>query len=97
MDRNEIILLLQADLNILSPDDTRAVQLDHLVDAARQLIAREGVTLCEPYTAEDAQLVVMYAAYLFRKRGTNEPMPRMLRWALNNRIFAEKAGAGDEP
>ena len=47
---------------------------------------REGVTLTN--SAEDAQLIIMYAAYLYRKRATNEGMPRMLRWALNNRIFS---------
>ena len=62
-----------------------------MIDAAVQLIAREGVTLTEPYTTEDANMIVMYAAYLFRKRATDEPMPRMLRWALNNRIFGRGA------
>lgn len=47
--------------------------------------------LQEPYSIEDGHLIMMYAAYLFRKRATEEPMPRMLRWALNNRIFGEKA------
>lgn len=92
MIEEELLTLLKADLNMLSPDPTRLTQLKHLIDVAKQLIAREGVTLAEPYSAEDAQLIIMYAAYLFRKRATNEPMPRMLRWALNNRIFSEKAG-----
>ena len=92
MTQADLLTLLQADLNILSPDATRLAQLQHLIAAAIQLIAREGVTLTEPYSAEDGQLIIMYAAYLFRKRATAEPMPRMLRWALNNRIFSEKAG-----
>lgn len=92
MTQADILTLLQADLNILHPDATRLAQLDHLVKAALQLIAREGVKLQEPYSAEDGQLVIMYAAYLFRKRATEEAMPRMLRWALNNRILSEKAG-----
>ena len=91
MTQDDLLTLLKADLNMLSPDPTRLAQLQHLLNVAKQLIAREGVTLAELYSAEDAQLVVMYAAYLFRKRATNEPMPRMLRWALNNRIFSEKA------
>lgn len=92
MVKAELLSLLQADLNLLSPDPARLSQLNHLIDVAVQLISREGVQLQEPYSAEDAQLVMMYASYLFRKRATDEPMPRMLRWALNNRIFAEKAG-----
>lgn len=91
----DLLTLLQADLNLLSPDATRITQLEHLIQVSLQLISREGVTLQEPYSAEDGQLVIMYAAYLFRKRATDEPMPRMLRWALNNRIFSEKARAAD--
>lgn len=93
MTQDDLLTLLQADLNMLSPDITRTAQLQQLLSVAQQFIAREGVTLSVPYTAEDAQLIVMYAAYLFRKRATEEPMPRMLRWALNNRIFSEKAQA----
>ena len=40
---------------------------------------------------DDALLVEMYAAYLYRKRKEQQnEMPRMLRWALNNRLFSEK-------
>ena len=91
MTKKDLLTLLQADLNILQPDVVRKTQMEQLIEAALQLIAREGVTLQEPFSAEDGQLAVMYAAYLFRKRATAEPMPRMLRWALNNRIFSEKA------
>ena len=76
---------------MLSVDTTRKSQLEFLIDTAIELIAREGVTLTEPYTSEDANLIVMYASYLYRKRATDEPMPRMLRWALNNRIFGRNA------
>lgn len=95
MTQADLLTLLQADLNLLSPDATRLAQLEHLLQVSLQLISREGVTLREPYSAEDGQLVIMYASYLFRKRATDEPMPRMLRWALNNRIFSEKARAAD--
>lgn len=95
MTQADLLTLLQTDLNLLSPDATRLAQLEHLIQVSLQLISREGVTLQEPYTAEDAQLIIMYASYLFRKRATDEPMPRMLRWALNNRIFSEKARAAD--
>ncbi len=92
MTQADLLKLLQADLNQLMPDETRLAQLTHLIDTAIQLIQREGASVTEPYSPEDGQLIVMYAAYLFRKRATNEGMPRMLRWALNNRIFSEKAG-----
>lgn len=92
MTQADLLKLLQADLNLLMPDETRRAQLTHLINTAIQLIRREGADITEPYSAEDGQLIVMYAAYLFRKRAAGEGMPRMLRWALNNRIFGEKAG-----
>lgn len=97
MSENDLLMLLQADLNILRPDLTRSNQLRHLIGTAIQMIRREGATLAEPYSVEDGQLIVMYAAYLYRKRATDEAMPRMLRWALNNRIFSEKAGGANAP
>ena len=91
MSKSELLQILQANLDLLMLDSTRQNQLEFLIDTAVQLIAREGVTLTDPYTVEDSNLIVMYAAYLFRKRATDEPMPRMLRWALNNRIFGRDA------
>lgn len=91
MSKSELLQILQANLDLLTLDSTRQNQLEFLIDTAVKLIAREGVTLTDPYTSEDANLIVMYAAYLFRKRATDEPMPRMLRWALNNRIFGRGA------
>lgn len=82
--------LLQVDLGELYPTDERKKYLSQAVDAAFAFIAREGITLED--TVEDLQLVEMYAAYLVRKRNTTEAMPRMLRWALNNRLFSQKSG-----
>lgn len=90
MTDKDVLDILLTDLNILQPDGTRTAQLTQYVDAARAFMAREGVAMAAPYSVEDAQLLVMYAAYLFRKRDTGEGMPRMLRWALNNRIFGGK-------
>ena len=95
MTRDDLLTLLMLDLNLKTVDDARKQQLTQLLNAALELIAREGVLLPLPYSAEDGHLIVMYASYLYRKRATNEPMPRMLRWALNNRILSEKAGGGD--
>lgn len=90
MTTSDILLLLQYDLDMINPDETRLAQLNHLIETAIALITREGVTFSTPYTIEEGHLIVMYASYLFRKRKTDEGMPRMLRWALNNRIFSEK-------
>ena len=76
--------LLKIDLGIIGT--AYDPQIEQVLSAAQELIVREGVTLTN--SAEDAQLIIMYAAYLYRKRATNEGMPRMLRWALNNRVFS---------
>ena len=91
MNTEDLLTLTQANLDLLSLDENRKNQLSFLIKTAIELIAREGVTPTEPYTSEDANLIVMYASYLYRKRATDEPMPRMLRWALNNRIFGRDA------
>ena len=84
----EILTMLQVDLGELFPSDARKAYLQQCISAARQFITREGIALTE--SIEDGQLVEMYAAYLVRKRATTEPMPRMLRWTLNNRLFSQK-------
>lgn len=95
MTTSDILVLLEADLDMIQPDATRLVQLNHLIDVATAAIEREGVTFSTPYTIEQGHLIVMYAAYLFRKRKTDEGMPRMLRWSLNNLLFSQKM-EGDE-
>lgn len=85
-----VLPLLQVDLGELYPTDERKNYLSQVIDAAIAFITREGITLED--TVEDLQLVEMYAAYLVRKRNTTEAMPRMLRWALNNRLFSQKSG-----
>lgn len=94
MTDSDILTILQSDLNYIVMDEPLKAQLTHYIEAAKALIQREGVTLVAPFSVEDGELIEMYAAYLFRKRATGETMPRMLRWALNNRLFGEKAKAG---
>lgn len=65
-----------------------------LIDTAQEMIKTEGIQLAE--TTSDYTLVEMYAAFLYRQRkGTQSVMPRSLRWALNNRLFSQKAKEGD--
>lgn len=88
-----LLSLLKTDLQLLSTafDD----YLIQLLSAAVEFITREGITLTT--SAEDMQLVQMYAAYLYRKRAQDDPvMPRMLRFALNNRLFSQKMSAAQE-
>ena len=83
----EMVEVLKVDLGISTTAyDER---LEQYIDSAKSEIAREGATL-DAEDVNDCNLVVMYAAWLWRKRDTMEGMPRMLRYALNNRIFSEK-------
>ena len=95
MTNAEILTLLQVDLGEMYPSQQRQAYLNQAISAAQAFITREGVTLTD--SVEDGQLVEMYAAYLIRKRAEDTGMPRMLRWALNNRLFSQKAGGGDAP
>lgn len=88
MTDSDILTVLKIDLQISS--DALNEYLLGLIAAARAFIIREGVALAD--TSEDAQLVEMYAAYLYRsRREASAEMPRMLRWALNNRLFSARA------
>lgn len=87
-----ILTMLKANLQIMPENTLQDEYLNSLITAAKQMITREGITLAD--TVEDGQLVVMYAAYLYRKRADDAPvMPRMLRYALNNRLFSQKVSA----
>ena len=92
MTDEEIRTVLKVDLQIST--DKMDVYLDKVIDAAKSYIATEGINL--DCSTGDGMLVEMYAAYLYRRRREeNVTMPRMLRWALNNRLFSQKAGAGN--
>lgn len=77
-------------INLQISTDKLDRYLSGLISAARDYIRTEGIALQD--TPGDNNLVVMYAAYLYRKRREDGPMPRSLRWALNNRLFSQKAG-----
>lgn len=60
-------------------------RLAQYLKAAEAEIEREHVALSD--SVADGNLVVQYAAWMWRKRDTGEGMPRMIRWQINNRIF----------
>lgn len=87
-DKDWELSMLKQDLKIVS--DKIDPFLEHLMSAAGEYIEAEGIRLGD--TPGDRELVVMYAAYLYRKRSEEASvMPRMLRWALNNRLFWQKS------
>lgn len=85
-----LLTMLKTDLGITTTTiyDTR---LQELLNAAISAIRQEGATTLNTTAVLDMQLIVMYAAWLWRRRDGMDGMPRMLRWALNNRIMQEKA------
>lgn len=89
-----MLAMLKTDLGIRTTTayDER---LGQLLTAAEAAIRAEGVETLEETDPLDQQLIVMYAAWLWRRRDEMPGMPRMLRLALNNRVFGEKAGGSD--
>lgn len=84
----EILTMTKSNLQIAG--DSFDDYLTMLIEAAQNSIAEEGITL-DLESINDCNLVVMYASYLYRKRMGDDPsMPRMLRYGLNNRLFAQK-------
>lgn len=85
----QLLPALKVDLGISATafDDRLTARLN----AAMERITAEGVTLQN--TEADKDLVLMYAAWLWRSRVDQAPMGRMLRLALNNRVIAQKAAA----
>ena len=79
---------LKIDLGITSTAFDERL-LDRL-NVAMERIAAEGATLTD--SPGDRDLVLMYAAWLWRCRVTQAPMGRMLRLALNNRTIGQTAG-----
>lgn len=90
MTKDERLTVLKSDLELLT--DSKDVYLGHLLTVAEERIRQEGIQLTESVADED--LRIMYAAYLYRKRAAEvNAMPRMLRYALNNRLMQQKGGA----
>ncbi len=89
MDATTMLTAVKIDLGITT--DAYDDRLSTYLEFASKAIETEGITVAD--NIEDGNLVVMYAAWLWRKRAENVPMPRMLRWALNNRLFQEKVNA----
>lgn len=85
---NVKLTLLKQDVGVLgnSKDD----YLKHLLKLSENEMNREGIKK-EDSTEYDG-LNIQYAAYLFRKRASNETtMPRFLRFSLNNLLISQKA------
>ena len=91
MDYETMLDMLKIDLGI-STTNKYDDRLKQYLQTAVKEIKREGATLSFTDSVEDANLVIMYAQWLCRKRDTGEGMPRMIRWEINNRLFGGDNG-----
>ncbi len=83
----DLLAAVKVDIGITtSAYDNRLTQY---IKSAYKSISIEGIVL-DAEDDLDKQLVTMYAAWLWRRRDTGEGMPRMIRYALNNRLFSQK-------
>lgn len=93
MNDSEILALLKQDLQKMSKSDDR--YLKQLIEFSRKQIESEGISLDK--SLESSMLIEQYAAYLFRKRGSdNTAMPRFLRFSLNNKKLNQHGGGEDD-
>ena len=97
MDNAELLTMLKLNLEVITDymdAEAKAAKESELLqylNAAREFITREGIDL-EDDSLGDAQILVMYASWLYgRRKAGNDygAMPRMLRYALNNRLFEQ--------
>lgn len=95
MDDQSRLSLLRANLGAIGSTIYDELFLS-LLTSAKSMIEREGITL-DLDEQEDNNLIVGYATWLFQQRESPEmPMPRWLRYNLNNRVLHEKAVNADE-
>ena len=92
MNKSDILQNVKVDIGISVSATLRDDYLMNLIDLAEAAITREGITLDIAGSVEDGMLVESYAAFLYRKRQSDDvKMPRSLRYLINNRLFSEKA------
>lgn len=96
MTEADLLTMLKLNLEVITDymdADAKAAKETELLQylrAAREYVTREGVALTD--SAGDVQILVMYASWLYNRRksdNTYGAMPRMLRWAINNRLFEQ--------
>lgn len=84
---------LRVDLGLMSLTYEQTAFLGNLLNTAAQRLTEDGITL-DPSNAEHDTLIVMYAAWLYRKRAQDpdkQAMPQMLRLLRNSVLFGQKA------
>ena len=95
MDDQSRLALLKANVSAIGSSLYDDLFLS-LLSSAKSMIEREGIAL-DLDTQEDNNLIVGYATWLFQQREDPAmPMPRWLRYNLNNKVLHQKAVNADE-
>ena len=95
MDDQSRLALLKANIGAIESTLYDTLFLS-LLTFAKSMIEREGIVL-DLDTQEDNNLIIGYATWLFQQREDPAmPMPRWLRYNLNNKVLHQKAVNADE-
>lgn len=92
MTDSDLLTMLRNDLQ--NPPGLLNDYLNFLINSSKDQIEDKGITL-NLGSNEDCHLIIMYASWLYRKRNSNDGMPRMLRYALHSRLIHEKGGVSE--
>ena len=88
MNCEALLSSLKVDLSI-----SRATAYDErltaILKSSGEAITDMGIEL-KPESLRDQQLVIMYAAWTWRRRDSMEAMPRMLQYELHSRLAMGK-------
>lgn len=82
-------LLSALKIDLLITTESFDSRLTQYLRYAYEAIGDTGITLAVT-NERDKQLVIMYAAWMWRRRDSGEAMPRMIQYALHNRLFSQK-------
>lgn len=83
--------LLKLDLGV--KNTSKDTYYNSLLAAAKKELERKGITL-DDGSVEDAMLISDYAAWCYRKREENVPLPVNLQLRIRNRIVSARAKYG---
>lgn len=92
MTDTDLLTMLRTDLQ--NPPGLLNEYLSFLINSSKEQIEEKGITL-NSESNKDCHLIIMYASWLYRKRNSNDGMPRMLRYALHSRLVHEKGGVSE--
>ena len=82
-----MLAALKTDLSITAAQTAYNARLEQLLTVAQAEIIKAGASTLDTSVPSDQELIVMYAAWLWRRRDTMEGMPRMLQYHLHNRAL----------